>query len=67
MRRYQPEGGVKDIGLTLDLDYSLTENWIVTSRAGYKRLLGDAADSPLVEDRGSANQFSVGLSLGYRF
>jgi outer membrane protein len=67
MRRYQPEGGVKDIGLALDLDYSLTEHWTVTGRLGYKRLLGDAADSPLVEDRGSANQLSGGLSLSYRF
>jgi outer membrane scaffolding protein for murein synthesis (MipA/OmpV family) len=67
MRRYQPEGGVKDIGLSLDLDYSLTENWTVTGRLGYKRLLGDAADSPLVQDRGSANQFSTGLLLSYRF
>lgn len=67
LRRYQPEGGVKDIGLALDLDYSLTEHWTVTGRLGYKRLLGDAADSPLVEDRGSANQLSGGLSLSYRF
>jgi outer membrane protein len=67
LRRYQPEGGVKDIGLSLDLDYSLTESWTVTGRLGYKRLLGDAADSPLVQDRGSANQFSTGLLLSYRF
>jgi outer membrane protein len=67
MRRYQPEGGIKDVGLTLDLDYSLTEHWGLTGRLGYKRLLGDAADSPLVEDRGSANQLSGGLFLSYRF
>jgi len=67
MRRYQPEGGFKDIGLTLDLDYSLTEHWGLTGRVGYKRLLGDAADSPLVEDRGSADQLMTGLFLSYRF
>jgi outer membrane protein len=67
MRRYQPESGIKDIGLTLDLDYSLTENWGLTGRLGYKRMLGDAADSPLVEDRGSANQLTTGLFLSYRF
>lgn len=67
MRRYQPEGGVKDVALTLDLDYSLTENWGLTGRLGYKRLLGDAADSPLVEDRGSANQLMTGLFVSYKF
>ncbi|MBS4047697.1 MAG: MipA/OmpV family protein [Alphaproteobacteria bacterium] len=67
MRAYTAESGIKDIGLTLDLDYSLTEHWIVSGRLGYKRLLGDAADSPLVEDRGSANQLSTGVTLSYRF
>ncbi|WP_300303134.1 MipA/OmpV family protein [Ferrovibrio sp.] len=67
MRRYQAEGGVKDVGLTFDLDYSLTEHWGLTGRLGYKRLLGDAADSPLVEDRGSPDQLMTGLFLSYKF
>lgn len=67
MRQYRPEGGIKDVGLQLDLDYSLTENWGLTGRLGYKRLVGDAADSPLVKDRGSADQFTTGLFLSYRF
>lgn len=67
LRQYTAEGGFKDVGLTLDLDYSLTQNWGITGRLGFKRLLGDAADSPLVEDKGSANQFSTGLILSYRF
>ncbi len=67
MRQYRAEGGVKDAGLTLDLDYKLSDHWGVTGRLGYKRLLGDAADSPLVQDRGSANQLSTGLFLGYKF
>lgn len=67
MRQYRPEGGIKDVGLTLNLDYSLTQNWGLTGRLGLKRMMGDAADSPLVEDRGSANQFTSGLFLSYRF
>lgn len=67
MRAYAAEGGIKDVGLTLDLDYSLTEHWVVGGRLGYKRLLGDAADSPLVKDRGSADQFTTGVTLSYRF
>lgn len=36
-------------------------------RAQYKRLLNDAADSPIVYDRGSADQFFGGLFLTYTF
>lgn len=67
LRRYQPEGGMKDVGLGADVDYSLTDHWIVTGRVGYKRLLGDAVDSPLVKDEGSANQLITGLFLKYSF
>jgi len=33
----------------------------------YRRLLGPAADSSLVQERGSRNQVLVGLSATYRF
>lgn len=67
LRQYQAEGGFKDAGLTLDLDYSLTDHWGITTRLGYKRLLGDAADGPLVKDRGSADQLNGGLFVTYNF
>lgn len=67
LRQYKPEGGFKDAGLSVGLDYKLTEGWGITGRLGYKRLLGDAADSPLVKTRGSADQFSTGLFVGYKF
>lgn len=63
----QGQRPLKDAGVTFDLDYNLTENWGLTGRLGYKRLLGDAADSPLVEDRGSADQLSTGLFVNYKF
>lgn len=67
MRQFRPEGGFKNAGITVDLDYDVTEDWGVTARLGYERLLGDAADSPLVEDRGSADQFNTGLMVSYKF
>ena len=67
LRQYQADGGFKDAGLTLGLDYSLTDHWGLSALVGFKRLLGDAADSPLVEDKGSANQFNTGLLLSYKF
>jgi MipA family protein len=65
--QYDADSGFKDAGLFLMLNYGLTEQWAISGLAGYKRLLGDAADSPLVEDGGSADQFMSGLMLSYRF
>ncbi|MDP1601834.1 MAG: MipA/OmpV family protein, partial [Legionella sp.] len=67
MRQYQPEAGLKDAGISVNIDYWLTESWGLSGQVAYKRLLGDAADSPLVEDRGSADQFTTGLFVTYRF
>ncbi len=33
----------------------------------YKHLLGDAEDSPVVDDEGDANQFSGGILVFYKF
>ncbi len=64
---YEAEAGIKNVGLTLGLEYELMKDVGLGGRIGYTRLLGDAADSPLVEGDGSADQLSVGLSLSYRF
>lgn len=39
----------------------------ITLFAGYDRLGDAAADSSLIEQRGRRDQFSIGLSYGYRF
>lgn len=67
LRRHEAGGGFKDVGLSASLSYALTENWLLIGRAGYSRLLGDAADSPIVADKGSADQLSGMLTIGYRF
>ena len=64
---YDADGGFKDVGVTLGLDYMFTERIGIGGRAQYKRLLGDAADSPIVDDEGSADQFLSTLFLTYRF
>src|SRR3546814_14450786 len=52
--------------LNQSLANSLTDHWGLTGLVGYKRLLGDAADSPLVEAPGSANQLTgeIGRASG---
>lgn len=58
------EAGVKDVYLGLSSDIPLTEAWSLKLSARYTRLVGDAADSPIVEDE---NQYFGGLGLTYRF
>ncbi len=65
--QYQADGGFKDVGLNFVANYGLSKNWGLIGIIGYNRLIGDAANSPLVEDEGSANQFRVGTGLTYRF
>jgi outer membrane protein len=61
------EAGLKDVGVTLTANYALTKNWGLVGIAGYTRLLGDAADSPIVDVEGDAGQGRLGLGVSYRF
>lgn len=65
--RYEADAGFKDVGITLGLDYMVTEAIGVSGRVQYKKLLGDAADSPIVKDEGSADQFFTGMFLTYKW
>ena len=67
LSRFDADAGFKDVGVSLRLNYALNEHWLLFTGAGYARLVGDAADSPLVEDRGSADQFSAMIGGAYRF
>lgn len=67
LQRFDADAGFKDVAITLGLDYMFTESIGLSGRAQYKRLIGDAADSPIVDDEGSEDQFFTGLFLTYRF
>ena len=67
LARFDAEGGFKDVGLSTSLSYNFAESWRVTGMLSYTRLIGDAADSPVVADRGSENQLFGGLAVGYAF
>lgn len=64
---YLAEGGVRDVGVTALLTVGIGGAWSVTGIAGYTRLVGDFADSPLVAIRGDKNQGLLGLTLGRTF
>jgi outer membrane scaffolding protein for murein synthesis (MipA/OmpV family) len=67
LREFVARGGVEDAGTAVSLQYLLNEHWRVTGRLAYQTLLGDAADSPLVENVGSKQQPSALLLITYDF
>ncbi len=62
LKRYHADAGIKDVKISLTSGYAITNRWRIGSAIEYKRLVGDAADSPIVDDR---NQFVAGISLSY--
>ncbi len=67
LRRFDAEGGFKDVSLAISPSYAFTESWGLFGRFQYSELLGDASDSPVVDDAGDSSQFFAGLGVSYRF
>jgi len=65
---HNPKGGLHSAGALAFAGVSLSEQLGLRAYGRYDRLLGDAADSPLVRSSvGSRNQFEAGLGLTYSF
>lgn len=64
---YDPGSGIRDVSLSLSSGYQISKHWALGGQVEYQRLLGDAADSPIVDEQGSRNQFVIGLGLNYTF
>lgn len=67
---YDPDGGLASIGANMLGTYSLSgkrTGWSLFGIASYKRLQGDMAQSPIVTETGSANQFFASAGVAYTF
>lgn len=64
--RFDPNSGLKDFGASLNSTYFLSEKLGILGRLAYTRLIGDAADSPIVQQEGDAGQLFGGISVLYR-
>jgi outer membrane protein len=64
---YKPSGGLNSVGVATALSYDWSPAWSTTVSVSYARLVGDAADSPIVKRFGSENQFTFGASVSYSF
>jgi len=67
LNTYNADADFKDVAFGATLTYKFTESWNLTGLATYTRLVGDAADSPVVDDEGNDNQFFGGLLVNYKF
>ena len=62
-----PGGGIHAVGAAASFETQLGPRWGIATYAKYDRMVGDAADSPIVRQLGSRDQFSGGLALTYTF
>ena len=60
-------GGLYSAGVDATVRYNLTERISLRAFAEWNRLTGDAADNPLVQLRGSEDQFQAGVGAAYKF
>ena len=66
LHEYSADSGIKDFGANLTLSYALNQHWGLMGVAAYRRLVGDASDSPITKN-GDENQVYGGLLVNYRF
>jgi outer membrane protein len=64
---YNASGGLYSYGAGGQVEYFFNPQWATYGYVEYERLTGSAADSPLVIQRGSPNQFTVALGARYSF
>ncbi|PKQ00396.1 MAG: MipA/OmpV family protein, partial [Alphaproteobacteria bacterium HGW-Alphaproteobacteria-13] len=64
---FSPGGGVQSVGVTAGLLYQFDARWGVAAFAGYQRLVGDAAASPVTRAFGTRSQPSAGIALSHSF
>ncbi len=62
---FDADSGVKDIRVNPVFVMHLNMNWHLAAGVQYRRLVSDADDSPVVDKRGSSNQWIGGLGLAY--
>ena len=61
---FTPRGGVKDVGLHGSLTHYFSQHVLIHMLVSFKDIVGDAANSPIVEDR---HQADFGAGLAYHF
>jgi outer membrane scaffolding protein for murein synthesis (MipA/OmpV family) len=66
-RPFDADGGVRDVSAAVIATWAFSREWGVVAVGRVTRLVGDAADSPVVDEGGDATQLFGGLALSYAF
>ena len=64
---YTPGNSIRDLSMLAGARWALNPDWSLNLLGEYKRLVGDAASSPLVATYGSANNASLSLTITRTF
>jgi outer membrane scaffolding protein for murein synthesis (MipA/OmpV family) len=65
--QYEAGSGFKHVGINVMADYSISREWAGFASLRYKRLMGDAVDSPIVANLGTKDQVTASVGIKYRF
>ena len=65
LSQFTADSGLRDVRIPIMVIYSFNPNWHLTGGVVYSKLLGDASDSPVVDDRGSSDQLYAGVGVAY--
>ena len=61
---FDAQAGIKDVHVELGATFDIGERWLLKLDGRYARLVGDAADSPVIE---TEDQFTGMVGFGYKF
>jgi outer membrane protein len=64
---FDAKGGIRSFGAGAQARYRWTPQWATHAFVEYERLSGDAAGSPLVTQRGSPDQVTIGFGATHSF
>jgi len=62
---YSPGGGLEQYTGWLAAIYQIDKHWFAGAMIYMQRIAGDAADSPIVSQRGTRNQITYGAGIAY--
>jgi MipA family protein len=67
LQEYRTSTGLRALGFGSVLRYTWTKHLDTEIFGEYERLISSASKTPLIRQRGSANQFVAGIGLSYKF
>lgn len=67
LEAYDPKGGLNRVGVAFLMMTPIGDKYAIGTFANYERILGEAADSPLIERYGQQDEYRGGLIVVRRF